>query len=353
VAGQAVERQLEAFMGEAAEIVTGAAGRDEKEAVGALEVAGSDADHGLDQHVAEEVEPETAAGFRGQGTDAGITAESVCEKGGIVETGEEGKIVHGISADGVIEVDEGSDVVGAAQHIPKGEILVDEAGGFQLQEIAMVRDGAGDVPVTIRGEEAMVLQKRQMVREPQREVRFIPGVVAGEGCFVRAETGGPDFLPGSHRPAEGFRDDGFVEGPLLEPMVEVGKRDSGENLPGERDLAAGDIDGGDIGDGDPGLRDLSEDGGLDCELGILLGTMFHPDEEGLVIDIEVPGEVIALAAPRAQGEALTGEAFPEHPAQPGLDGRGEFGPVRSSVKGGRPVTFPVVNVLAVGHREKR
>jgi hypothetical protein len=110
-------------MGEIAQRLAGGAGGDEEEAVVAIEVTGTDADDGFDDHVAQEVEPEAAQVICGQRTDALIAFEGAAEKGVVMKAGEEREVVHGIAADGVVEVDEGGDLSFAAEDVPEGEVF--------------------------------------------------------------------------------------------------------------------------------------------------------------------------------------------------------------------------------------
>ena len=111
---QAVQRRRHACEGERAQIRAARAGAYEKESTRALEIAGTHSNHGLPDHVAQEVQPEAAAIVGGQRTHGGIAGEHAGDRRAVVEAAEERDVVERIAADGIVEIDERGDAVGRA-----------------------------------------------------------------------------------------------------------------------------------------------------------------------------------------------------------------------------------------------
>ena len=122
------------FEGEFAERLAGGAGGDKKEAIVTVKVSRTDANHGFDNHVAQQVQPEAAQMIRRQGAGALVALKHMTKEGLVMKAGEEREVVHGIAANGVVEVDEGGDLSFAAEDVPEGEVFVDKAAGVELEE---------------------------------------------------------------------------------------------------------------------------------------------------------------------------------------------------------------------------
>jgi hypothetical protein len=90
----------------------------------------------------------------GQNPNALIAFKGSLKESGIMEAGEQGEIIHRITADAVIEIDEGADLMLSAEDVPEGEVLVNEATRSEVEKGSMSLNLDGDLVFSRGGEEA-------------------------------------------------------------------------------------------------------------------------------------------------------------------------------------------------------
>ena len=120
--------------GDGSQIGAAATCADKEEAARAIKVPGSQADDGFDDHVAQQVKCKTTSMMIGKRSHGGIASQGMFDHRGVMEAGKQREIVHRIACDGVIEIDEGRDLRFAAQDVPEGQILVNQAAAVQLEQ---------------------------------------------------------------------------------------------------------------------------------------------------------------------------------------------------------------------------
>ena len=120
--------------GDGPQIGTAATCADKKEAARAIKVPGSHADDGFDDHVAQQVKRKATFIMIWKRSHGGVASQGVFDHWGVMEAGQQRKIVHRIACDGVIKIDEGRDLGFAAQDVPEGQILVNQAAAVQLEQ---------------------------------------------------------------------------------------------------------------------------------------------------------------------------------------------------------------------------
>ena len=170
------------------------------------------------------------------GADALIALEGSVNERGIMEAGEEREVIHRISADRVVEVNEGSDLIAGAEDVPKCEIFVHEAALREIEQGAVVSDLGKNV-IRARQETAR-LQKVQMLFETKVEVVGVARSIASQLLIKHSKAFERDRLPLRHRHADLERDLRHLQRSLLEPLIQVRCLNPLQSLPRERNAAS-------------------------------------------------------------------------------------------------------------------
>ena len=87
-----------------------------------------------------------------------------------METGQQREVIHRVSADHIVEVDEGSDLLASAENVPKREVFVDKTALRQVEQCLVAGHFGGDFGALLTSEKTTRNEEGEVLVESQMEV---------------------------------------------------------------------------------------------------------------------------------------------------------------------------------------
>jgi len=142
----------------------------QEEAAIAIEVSCTNSDYRFHDHVAQKMQPKATQMFRRKRANADIARKGSLDEARIVETGQKREVIHRVSADRIVEVNEGGDLIAGPKNVPKREVFVDKTAQRQIEQCPMVFNLGSDFVALFPTKKASRNEEGEVLVESKVEV---------------------------------------------------------------------------------------------------------------------------------------------------------------------------------------